>query len=106
MKVIQILSLVALLVFLVAPAVFAQGGRIEWDNLNREVRELYRTGKYDRAVEVAKKALAVAEKNVGPDHPDVATSLENLAALYRKTGRDKGAEALAKRAVDIRAIRR
>jgi len=37
----------------------------------------------DRAVMVAKKALQVAEQEVGPNHPDVATSLNNLASLYR-----------------------
>jgi hypothetical protein len=46
------------------------------------------------------------EKALGPDHPDVATSLENMANLYRKTGRDKEAEALEKRAAAIRAIQR
>ncbi len=99
-------------------------GQIE----NEEVMELYRVGKYDRAVVVAKKALEVAEKNVGPNHPDVATdlnnlavlydtqghytqadvalSLNNLAALYRATERDEEAKTLEKRAARIRAIQR
>ncbi len=42
-------------------------------------------GQYDRAVVAAQQVLQVAEQNVGPDHPAVATSLENLAALYRAT---------------------
>ncbi|MDA1106461.1 MAG: tetratricopeptide repeat protein, partial [Planctomycetota bacterium] len=68
--------------------------------------ELYRAGKYDRAVVVAQKALQVAEQNVGPDHPHVAASLENLAALYRATKRIKEAEPLEQRAAKIRAIKR
>jgi hypothetical protein len=36
----------------------------------------------------------------------VATSLENMAALYRKSGWEKEAEALEKRAAAIRAIKR
>ena len=84
----------------------AQGAGIEWDILNQEVMELYRVGKYDRATLIAQKALQVAEQNVGPDHPDVATSLENLAALYRATKRTKEAEPLEQRAAKIRAIRR
>jgi len=63
-----------------------QGAGSEWDILNQEVHELYSTGKYERAVVVAKKALEVAEKNVGPNHPDVATSLNNLALLYDTQG--------------------
>ena len=74
--------------------------------LNQEVIELYRAGKYDRAEIVAKKALEVAEKNVGPDHPNVAQSLNNLADLYRSTKRDEEAEKLEQRAARIRAIKR
>ncbi|MDA0668290.1 MAG: tetratricopeptide repeat protein [Planctomycetota bacterium] len=48
----------------------------------------------------------IAEQNVGPDHPYVATSLENLAGLYRDTKRDKEAEPLEQRAAKIRAIKR
>ena len=68
------------------PNVFAQGAGAEWETLNQKVMDLYRTGNYDRAVTVAKKALEVAEKNAGPDHPDVATSLNNLALLYYTEG--------------------
>jgi hypothetical protein len=39
-------------------------------------------------------------------HPDVATSLNNLAVLYRATDRIKAAEELEKRAARIRAIKR
>jgi len=46
------------------------------------------------------------EKALGPYHPDVATSLEKIALLYRKSGRGKEAEALKKRAEAIRAIKR
>ncbi len=84
----------------------AQRAAIEWEILNQEVQELYRAGKYDRAVVVAQKALQVAEKNVGPEHPAVATSLENLAALYRATNRGSEAEALEQRAAKIRAKKR
>jgi len=51
----------------------------------------------------AKKALQIAEQSVGPDYPDVATSLENLAILYRKTGRGQESAPLEQRAADIRA---
>ena len=90
-----------------APSVaHAQGAGIEWVILNQEVGELYLAGDYDRAVLVAHKALQVAERNVGPDHPEVATSLENLVDLYRATNRKSEAEALEKRAAAIRAMKR
>ena len=78
-----------------------QGAGNEWDTLNQEAKELYRTGKYDRAVVVAKKALEVAEKNVDPNHPDVARSLNNLAAYYYTQGQYAQAEPLYKRALAI-----
>ena len=93
MKLIRACSAVVLLVCLVSPAAFAQeGAGLEWRILNQEVTGLYRAGKYDRAVNVAKSALEVAEMNVGPYHPDVATSLNNLAELYRAQGQYAHAE--------------
>ena len=92
------------------PALFAAGlaisQGIEWETLNQEVMDLYRAGRYDRAVVVAKKALEVAERSVGQDHPNVATSLNNLAGLYRNTKRNEEAELLEARAARIRAIER
>ena len=40
---------------------------------------------------VYKRPLAILEKPLGSDHPNVATSLNNLAALYRATKRDSEA---------------
>ena len=80
------ITTVLLLSLLASSSVFAEGAGIKWDILNDEVKELYRTGKYGRAVVVAKKALEVAEENVGPYHSSVATSLNNLALLYDTQG--------------------
>ena len=46
--------------------------------------------------------LAIREKALGPDHPDVAQSLNNLAELYQAQGRYAEAEPLYKRALAIR----
>ena len=73
----------------------------EWGLLNEEAQELHDKGHYARAVVVTKKALEVAEKNVGPHHPDVATILNNLAELYVTQGRHTQAEPLYKRALAI-----
>ena len=93
-------TLIALAALLSAPSVCAEGAGIEWDILKDEVKELYRTGQYARAVVVGKKALKVAEEIVGPDHPSVATSLNNLALLYRATGRNLEAQELENRLSD------
>jgi len=99
MKCILTITTSLLLLLLTTPPVCAQGAGIEWDILNQEVTELYRGGEYDRGVVVAKKALEVAENNVGPNHPSVATSLNNLAELYRNQGQYAQAEPLIQRAL-------
>ena len=43
-------------------------------------------GKYAKAEPLYQRALAIWEKALGPEHPDVATSLNNLAELYDTQG--------------------
>jgi hypothetical protein len=44
-------------------------------------------GDYAKAEPLFRRSLAILEKALGPDHPSVATSLENLAALYRQVAK-------------------
>ena len=83
MKYILAIATTFLLLLLAIPSVLAQGTGSESDILNQEVMELFRTGQYGRGVIVAKKAIQVAEKTFGPNHPSVAKSLTNLALLYK-----------------------
>ena len=46
--------------------------------------------------------MAIIEKALGPNHPDVATSLSNLSLLYDRQGRYADAELLYKRSLGIR----
>ena len=48
-----------------------------------------------------KRALAIAEKALEPDHSLVATSVNNLATLYYAQGQYVQAESLLKRALAI-----
>jgi tetratricopeptide (TPR) repeat protein len=89
------------LLLLLGVAVSARAQGSEWEMLNKEAISLYQKGQYDRAVVVAKKALDVAEKAVGPNHPNVATSLNNLALLYNAQGQYAQAEPLYKRSLAI-----
>jgi len=74
----------------------------EYQHLIEKVIALYQQGKFQEAIPMAKKALSIAEKRFGPDHPDAAQSLNNLAELYRLQGRYDKAEPLYKRALGIR----
>ena len=60
-------------------------------------------GRYGEAEPLYKGALAIWEKTVGPEHPQVATNLENYAALLHKTGREAEAEEMETRAKRMRA---
>jgi hypothetical protein len=46
--------------------------------------------------------VTILEKTFAPEHPHVATSLNNLAALYEAQGRHADAEVLHKRSLAIR----
>ena len=59
-------------------------------------------GDYKRAELLYKRSLPITEKALGPEHPDTATSLANLARLYDSMGDYIRAEPLHKRALAIR----
>ena len=40
-------------------------------------------GRYVEAESLYKRTLVIAEKAMGPEHPNTATTLNNLALLYR-----------------------
>jgi hypothetical protein len=61
---------------------------------------------YSQARALLKRALEIWVKTLGSEHPDVATCLENLAQLQRKTHQDKDADLTEKRAAKIRAMKR
>jgi len=56
---------------------------------------------YAEAELLYRRALAIAEKNFGPDHPEMATALNNLAALLQNTNRFAEAEPMMRRALAI-----
>src|SRR6266540_4067045 len=71
-------------------------------NLSKEARRLQRAGKYDEALRLGERALEIREKRLGPDHLEVARSLNNLAHIYYIRGDYAKAEPLYQRALVIR----
>jgi esterase/lipase superfamily enzyme/Tfp pilus assembly protein PilF len=69
--------------------------------LNKQVVQLYHTGKYAEATDIAKRALALAERQFGANGAEVGNALSNLAELYRAQGRYVEAEPLYKRSLAI-----
>ena len=65
--------------------------------------EIYRAeGKYSEAEPLLERALKATEQTLGPDHLNVAASLNNLALLYYCESKYDAAEPLYKRALEIR----
>src|SRR2546427_4057133 len=71
--------------------------------LNQDAAALYSSGKFPEATPLVQRALAIQEKALGVEHPDVAASLDNLAGLYRAQGKYREAERLYRRALTIAA---
>ena len=61
--------------------------------------ELYRVmGEYAKAEPLYQEALQILQKILGPEHPNTANGLENLAYLEFEVGRIDDATALARQA--------
>ncbi|CAB1106731.1 unnamed protein product [Ectocarpus sp. CCAP 1310/34] len=59
---------------------------IDSEALNNRVLFLKAQGNYDEAGKLYERSLAISEKALGPDHPDVAQSLNNWALLLESQG--------------------
>src|SRR5690242_8813035 len=72
------------------------------NRLNQAGFYLWLLAQYEQAEPLYQQILAAQEQVLEPQHPDLATSLHNLALLYRSKGKYEQAEALFKRALEIR----
>jgi CHAT domain-containing protein/tetratricopeptide (TPR) repeat protein len=69
--------------------------------LNTEFLKLFLAGKGDKAQPFAERALGIRERVLGPEHPDVAGALNNLAVIYSNKGDFAKAEPLLQRALSM-----
>ncbi|MFD5634601.1 tetratricopeptide repeat protein [Streptomyces sp. NPDC127077] len=69
--------------------------------LGRTAFYLTARGQPTRALPLEEVALGITEAAVGPDHPDIALCLGNLASTFRDLGRHAEALPLAERALAI-----
>ncbi len=74
----------------------------ETADLGHRVSVLKSQGKYTEALPLAQRALKISEEAFGPEHPDTARSLNNLAGLYESLAEYAKAEPLYRRALKIR----
>ena len=83
---------------------YLEAARLEPDNteyVNKAGKINHEMGRYPEARSFYEKALAIREKSLGPGHPDVGLSLNNLAGLYHDEGQYAKAEPLLQRSLKI-----
>ena len=83
-------------------AVAAQGDLDRARELQAEAQKDWNAGRFREGTPKAREALALREKALGPEHPQVAESLHALAQLLRESGDYAGARPLLERAIAIR----
>lgn len=76
------LTAIMLALTLSTASVLAQTAELA-DKMAAEATRLYQAGRYGDAVPLAQQALAIREKALGPDHLDVASTLNTLAGWHR-----------------------
>jgi len=70
--------------------------------LVKQAKEFENKYNYGEAAQTWEKLVTISTKALGPDHPDTASSLNNLASLYIRRGIYSKAEPLFIRALAIR----
>ncbi len=87
-----------------AYAYYQEAAKLEPGNptyLNMAGELAWEVGRYAEARPLLEKALQIREQALGPTHPHVATSLNNLALLYHTPGQYGKAEPLLQRSLAI-----
>ncbi|MBI4023722.1 MAG: CHAT domain-containing protein [Verrucomicrobia bacterium] len=84
----------------ISPA--AENPTAELQRLHQQIQALYKSAKDAEAISLAQAAAALSEQIHGPDHPDNAESLYDLARGYTRTGQFSRAEPLYRRILKIR----
>lgn len=70
--------------------------------LANSIEQLQRQGNYAAAISPSQELVAIAERVLGPSHPTVAATLNNLAVLYKELGNYSEALPLYQRSLAIR----
>jgi CHAT domain-containing protein/Tfp pilus assembly protein PilF len=80
----------------------AQADETESARLRKRAESAQQAGRYDEALALALRAMALDEKERGPDHPELASSALLVAEIYMDRGDNARAEQPLDRALSIR----
>jgi tetratricopeptide (TPR) repeat protein len=81
-------------------------GKVEWEiaALNSLAKASVEAGTLDQAEMNYRAIISIQEQVLGPNHPHLAGSLNNLAKLFATQRRSEEAEPLFRRALDLQGI--
>jgi len=77
--------------------------RKKWSNSTFSLALLYRSQrKYEELENLYKQVLEINEKELGKDHPEIATNISQLGGVYESQGKYAEAVSLYKREIEIK----
>lgn len=94
-------ALVFVVLLAVGPASTLADASVDLSALSQRIVKLIDEAKYSEAMPLAVRALALAERMYGSNHPEVGIAANNLAEIYEALGRYAEAEPLFKRDLEI-----
>jgi tetratricopeptide (TPR) repeat protein len=97
----RVSTLLGVLGLLLLAATATRGQSPELTEAWKRTESLYSEGRYAEGELVARGALERAERELGPEHPDLAPLLNYLAGLYQVQGRTAEAAPLYRRSLAI-----
>ena len=78
---------------------------LSWaDSQNHVAVALQRMAQFAEAIHLLEQVVQIRERELGPDAPELANALHNLARLFHDTNRLEEAEALMRRALAIKQM--
>jgi tetratricopeptide (TPR) repeat protein len=99
-------AILSLVFCLATPIAAEQGAEVAQEDeaaaLTARAAALRQAGKISEAIPLAQQVLAIREKQLGPDHPDIEKAIHDLAEAYQDQGRFMDAEPLYQRALAMR----
>ena len=101
MKPLVVLLLISTALTASSPTVAQDSAAENARQLYRQAMELYNAGRYNEAAPLCERAIAISTNALGPEHSDVALSLNGLGLIYAGKGDYTRAEPLYERALGI-----
>jgi len=101
MKPLVVLLLISIALTASGPTLAQDSAAENARQLYRQAMELYNAGRYNEAAPLCERAIAMSTSALGPEHSDVALSLNGLGLIYAGKGDYARAEPLYERALGI-----